>query len=134
MPIGPQLVKPPYGPAHAGSGLRIQRQILDKPNASAWVGLDITTRWTYRLRAWAESDPQTFFIDDAIAASTDDGTEGWLDDYVSCGQVVRDVLRWQIVEVDGDNADANTPTGQREVILEQWRQPILAGPITGATT
>lgn len=132
--IDTYLDAPPYGPAFAGRGLLIVRQVLAKLNASAWAGKNISAaRWTYRLRAWDEDDTSAHLVNEEIAKSTTDDTTGWLDDYVACGSTVRDTLLWQIVEVDGDNTDAATPSGQRELVLESWRQPILAATVTGAT-
>ena len=122
------LMEPPYGPAVAGRGLRIVRQVESKDNASGWGGKDISSRWTYQLRAWLETAPGTLVIDDTIAASSTDAATGWLDDYVEVGASTSDVLLWEIVEIDGSNSvtSGTTPSNFREVVIERWRQAIIA--------
>jgi hypothetical protein len=37
-------------------------------------------------------------------------------------------MAWEIVEVDGNNADATTRTGYRERVLVRWFQPVIDAP------
>ncbi len=124
-------VTPPYGDAWAGRGLRIVRQVLEQTDADGFSAKDISAaRFTYRVRAWSTGTTPALVIDQVIDKSSTDSATGWLDDYVPLGTTAYDQLRWQVVEVDGSNSDANTPTGQREVVLEWWDQAIRTKPPT----
>ena len=126
------LTPPPFGDAIAGRGLRVAAPIQEKLSDAGWTAKSFGSRWTYRLRAYAEDGSLTsFVINDVVAAASDQTTRaGWLDDYIPCGATVYDVLLWELVEVDGDGTDTATSTDKPEVVLLSWRQPILAAAIT----
>lgn len=122
-------VDPPFGPAVVKRGLHIAGTVRSRAFATGVrSGKDISaSRWTYRLRTWT-SDDDASPIDDEVVTKGSASSTGELDHYHACGTTVRDTLAWEIVEVDGSNADASTRTGQRERILVRWYQPIVDAP------
>lgn len=125
------LVPPPFGDAIVGRGLRVVLPIEEKLDDDGWGPKTFGSRWTYRLRAYAEDGALTaFVINDTVAAASDQTARpGWLDDYVSCGTTAYDALLWELVEVDGNGTDTTTTTDKPEVVLLSWRQPILAAAV-----
>ena len=130
--VSPLSVSYPYGPAVAGRGILIRRQVIERSGSAAWRPKDISdARWEYRVRAWdpAAAAP-AFLIDEACTKSATAATEGWLDHHLELGDTARPTLAWEIVKVDGGApATKPTPTGFREVVLEAWWQPIVAAPL-----
>jgi hypothetical protein len=126
------LVPPPFGDAIAGRGLRVILPIEEKLDDGDWTAKTFASRWTYRVRAYAEDGALTsFVINDAVAAASDQTARpGWLDDYIPCGATAYDMLLWELVEVDGNGTDTATSTDKPEVVLLSWRQPILSAAIT----
>jgi hypothetical protein len=122
----------PYGPAFAGRGLLIRRQVIERAGSAAWHLKDISdARWEYRVRAWdpAAAAP-AFLFDEVCAKSATDAADGWLDHYLELGDAARPTLAWEIVEVDRA-APAAKPTrsGFREVVLEAWWQAVGGAPV-----
>lgn len=125
------LDRPPFGDAVVGRGLRVVLRIDHQLDDDGYEPATFSTRWTYKLRAYDEAGALTaFIVDETVAAASDQTTrQGWLDDYVPCGATAQDVLLWELVEIDGTGADASTTSGQPEVVLMRWRQPILAAAV-----
>jgi len=122
-------VDPPEGIAVVKRGRHI-RYIVHEQSATTglWSAKDISgSRWTYRLRLWT-SDDDSSALSDAAVTKGSASSSGELDHYHACGTTVRDTLAWEIVEVDNDNADANTTTGKREVVKVRWYEPIRDAP------
>ena len=122
-------IEPPFGPAVVKRGLGIRAIVKTQSATSGLVSAkDISSsRWTYRLRTWT-ADDDTAVLSDSLIVKGTDAASGELDYYHTCGATVRDTLRWEIVEVDNSNADANTLSGYRELILWPWYQPIIDAP------
>jgi len=120
------LSQPPFGPAIIGRGMLVRGQIREKTNATGYGDKDISSRWTYQIRAWdAGAETPTFIINEDVAVSSTDSATGWIDDYVSMGtSEYESALEFELNELDGDTADSNTPSGQRETTLIRWRQSI----------
>jgi hypothetical protein len=122
----------PYGPAVAGRGLLIRRQVIERSGSAAWRPKDISdARWEYRVRAW---DPAVaapaFLFDEICAKSATAAADGWLDHHLELGDAARPTLAWEIVEVDTAAPSVKpTPSGSREVVLEAWAQPVAQGPL-----
>lgn len=130
--VSPVAVSYPYGPAVAGRGLLIRRQVIERSGSAAWRPKDISeARWEYRVRAWDPADPApAFLLDEICAKSATAAAEGWLDHYVELGGDARPTLAWEIVEVDLATASVKpTASGFREVVLESWGQPIVDAPL-----
>lgn len=129
--VSPLSVSYPYGPAVAGRGLLIRRQVIERSGSAAWHPKDISdARWEYRVRAWdpAVAAP-TFLFDEVCAKSATAAADGWLDHHVELGDAARPTLAWEIIEVDrGVAATKPTPSGFREVVLEAWSQQVAGAP------
>lgn len=120
----------PFGPAFVKRGLNIRFFVRDQSaTTEAFARKDISAaRWTYRLRVWTSDDDVSALVDEALTKGTDSAS-GEIDHYHSCGATVyADRLRWEIVEVDNDNADATTTSTFREVPKMRWSQPIVDAP------
>ena len=122
-------VEPPFGPAVVKRGLAIQYVVQTRSATTGlWSAKDISAaRWTYKLRTWT-SDDVTDPTDDETVTKGSASSSGELDHYHACGTTVRDTMAWEIVEVDGNNADATTRTGYRERVLVRWFQPVIDAP------
>lgn len=121
--------KPPFGPAVVKRGLQLQYVVEEEdPITGAISPKDISAaRYTYRVRTWLSDDDLAPLHDEIVTKGTQDSS-GELDHYFSCGATVRDNLKFEIVEIDNDNADATTGSSLRERILERWEQPIIDAP------
>lgn len=123
----------PYGPAVAGRGLLIRRQVVERASGASWVPKNIADdRWEYRVRVWdpASASP-AFLFDEECSKSVTAAAQGWLDHYVELGDAAQPTLAWEVVEVDHDAPSTKpTPTGFREVVLESWSQAIGSAPIS----
>jgi len=120
----------PFGPAFVKRGLPIKWLIwTQSATTGAWSKKDISgARWTYNLRQWTSDDDAAPIAADEVVTKGTASATGELDHYHSNGATAYATLAWEIVEVDNDNADATTRTGQREVVKVRWFQPILDAP------
>ena len=125
-------IKPPAGPAVVGRGLPLQFIVKTRdPVTGAWSALDISAaRWTFNLRLWESDDDTAPIAGDEVVTKGSQSSSGELDHYHANGTTVRDAVRWEIVQVDNDNADTTTITQLREVIRAWWTQPIIDAPIS----
>lgn len=126
---------PPFGPAVAGRGLLVWFRV-DEPDADDVVEpKNLTSRWSYEIRAWADSDAATAFVYRDPLTKEDQVTRpGWLKHWLQLGATARTALRWELVEIDGDNASdptSATPSGKVEIILHQWTQAVDPAAQTG---
>lgn len=129
--VSPFEVSYPYGPAVAGRGLLIRRQVIERSGSAAWRPKDISdARWEYRVRAWdPAAGAPVFVFDEVCAKSVTAATQGWLDHYLELGADAQPTLAWEVVEVDLATSSVKpTPSGFREVVLEGWSQPIVRAP------
>lgn len=124
------LISKPFGDAEVGRGLHIRFQVQKESTSGVWSGKDISgAQWTYRVRAWVVASPTATVFDEALTKDATDSATGWIDHYLSLGATAyATALRWEIVEVDNNNADAATKTGKREVSRLKWSQAITAAP------
>lgn len=122
-------VAPPFGPAVVKRGLAITFTVQTRSATTGlWTAKDISgSRWTYRLRIWTADDDTSALVDEVVTKGSA-ASSGELDHYHANGTTVRATLKWEIVEVDNDNADANTTTGKRERVQVRWFQPIEDAP------
>ena len=123
------LESPPFGPAVVKRGVVIE-WIVEERNATTgvWSPKDISpARWSYKVRTW-EADADASPLHDAVLTEGTDAASGELAHYFACGTTAYETLLWEIVEVDNDNADADTNSGQRERVLVRWFQPIIDAP------
>lgn len=118
----------PYGPAYAGRVLHIVREIEQRTDYQGWVPLPDDDRYTIRVRAIDESD-NSLALSATLAQSTDAQGRRWVAGYVPLGATATDApLRWEIVAEDTDTADADGLNDHATLVLEEWRQRILAKP------
>jgi len=128
-PAAKEVEGTPYGDAVVGRGIRIQHVVETRAISGAWSAKDISgAQWTYQLRIWTSDDDAAVIDDDTVTKGAGSAS-GELDHFYSVGTTVRDTLRWELVEVDNNNADANAISGFREGILRWWRQPIIDAPV-----
>jgi hypothetical protein len=118
--------EPPFGVASSHRGLGISFQVRSL-GTSGWGPKDISAaRWEYVVRAWLPADPTDLVFDDELDKASN-AEDGWVDHYLALGADTTEALTWEIVEVDTEAPDPDTPTAKRERVLIRWTQAVVAG-------
>lgn len=126
---GPHDEIEPPGPFVVGRTVRIAMQVLDRTDGADEAALDISTRWSLRIRAYVAAATATT-RDEVLTESTTHASTGYIDHPFKVGATAYAALRWEIVLVDGNTGDAASKTLQIEYILLSWKAAIVAAPVT----
>lgn len=108
--------------------VRINGRVLAKTDAAAEAGRDISSA---AIEIWMRSFATrtgSFVHEQELDKSSGSADQGYYDHQLQLGATAYSSLIWQVLFIDTNAPDVDSPSGYEETVLVEFAEPILSTP------